>query len=97
MVLSHLGYCYAALFSQLLFGLFTGVRVTKMRVKILVQYLGRLLAEVPPFPSAVGQAGKNKRRKAIRETQIKPCVMAKLIMKLLAGNEVRKAIIRIHM
>lgn len=69
-----------------------------MRVKILVQDLGRLLAEVPPFPSAVGQVGgKNKRKKAIRETQIKPCVMAKLIMKLLAGNEVRKAIIRIHM
>lgn len=29
-VWSHLGYCYAALLSQLLFGLFTGVRVTKM-------------------------------------------------------------------
>lgn len=54
---SHLGYCYAALLSQLLFGLFAGVRVTKMRVKILVQDLGRLLAEVPPFPSAVGQVG----------------------------------------
>lgn len=48
---AHLGYCYAALLSQLLFGLFAGIRVTKMRVKVLVQDLCGLLAEVPSFPS----------------------------------------------
>lgn len=50
---AHLGYCYAALLSQFLFGLFAWIRVTKMWVKVLVQDLCGLLAEVPPFPSEI--------------------------------------------
>ncbi len=38
-----------ALLGQLLFGLLAGIRVTEVRVEILVQNLCRLLAEVAPF------------------------------------------------
>ncbi len=39
-----------ALLGQLLFGLLAGIRVTEVRVEILVQNLCRLLAEVASFP-----------------------------------------------
>lgn len=48
----HLGDCDATLPSQLFFGFFTAVRVAQMGIKILIQELCGLLAEIPPVTPA---------------------------------------------
>lgn len=48
---AYLRYCDAALLCQLFFGFFTGVRVTEVGVKILIQYFCGLFTEVASFPS----------------------------------------------
>lgn len=50
MYFTHLGNGNTTLFSQLLFGLLAGVWVAEVGVKVLVQDLRGLLAEVPSFP-----------------------------------------------
>jgi len=47
---AHLRYCDAAFLCQLFFGFFTGVGVTEVGVKILVQDFCGLFTEVTPFP-----------------------------------------------
>lgn len=48
---AYLRYCDAAFLCQLFFGFFTGVGVTEVRVKILIQDFCGLFTEVTPFPS----------------------------------------------
>lgn len=47
---AYLRYCDAAFLCQLFFGFFTGVGVTEVGVKILVQDFCGLFTEVTPFP-----------------------------------------------
>lgn len=47
---TYLWHCDGALLRKLLFGLLAGIRVTEVRVEILIQNLCRLLAKVAPFP-----------------------------------------------
>ena len=48
---AYLRYCDAAFLCQLFFGFFTGVGVTEVGVKILIQDFCGLFTEVTPFPS----------------------------------------------
>lgn len=56
---TYLGYGDAAFLGQLFFGFFAGIRITKVRVKILIQDFCGLLTEVTPFPPA--KRGEQKR------------------------------------
>ena len=48
----YLGHCDGTLLCQLFFSLLAGVRVTEVRVEVLIQDLCCLLVEVSSFPSA---------------------------------------------
>lgn len=52
----HLGHGNVALSGKLFFGLFTGIRIVQMRVKIGVEYVRSLFAEVAPFASGVEES-----------------------------------------
>lgn len=49
---SYLGDSDRAFLGQFLLGLLTGIRITEVGVEVLVQDLGGLFVEVPPFPPA---------------------------------------------
>lgn len=49
----YLRYCDATLSSQLFLGFFTRIRITEVRVKVFIQNLGRLFAEVSPLSSCI--------------------------------------------
>lgn len=67
----YLGHCDGTLLCQLLFSLLAGVRVTEVRVEILVQDLCCLFVEVSSFPSA-------KRKSEVKNrntTRLHQCVL----------------------
>lgn len=61
---AYLRYCDAAFLCQLFFGFFTGVRVTEVGVKILIQDFCGLFTEVAPFPPEKRQENHSCSRRA---------------------------------
>lgn len=63
----------ATLPSQFFFSLFTRIRVREVRVKVLVQNLRRLFAEIPPLAST----SANERREKKTNKTFRKCVKRK--------------------